>query len=90
MYRAKWFPYASTLADDRLFLEINQIISASKIDVNVRKRREKRIDKSVLSYINKAEIKHIKKRWNDLDLAPYLKKHSDRTSTRISEKNMPW
>lgn len=74
MYKAKWFPYASTLADDRLFLEINQIISSSKIDVNVSKRCEKRIDKSVLSYYNKAEIKRIKKRWNDLDLAPYLKK----------------
>lgn len=75
MYKAKWFPYASTLADDALFDEINEIIYSSRIGEDVSKRCEKRIDKAILSHYTKAEIKRIKKRWNSSkDIEPHLKK----------------
>ena len=74
MYQARWFPYASTLAGDMLFDEINEIIASSKIGATVSKRCEKRIDTAILSHYNKAEIKRIKKKWNDSEIEPYFKK----------------
>lgn len=74
MYKARWFPYASTLADGKLFDEITEIIYSSRIDDTVSKRCEKRIDKAILSYYTKPEIKRIKKRWNASDLEPHTKK----------------
>lgn len=75
MYKAKWFPYASTLADDALFEEINEIIFSSRIDENVSKRCEKRIDKAILSHYTPKEIKRIKKQWKSSEtLEPFMKK----------------
>ena len=74
MYQARWFPYASTLAGDMLFDEINEIIASSKIGATVSKRCEKRIDTAILSHYTKAEIKRIKKKWNDSEIEPYFKK----------------
>lgn len=74
MYKAKWFPYASTLADDALFEEINEIIFSSRIDDNVSKRCEKRIDKAILSYYTPKEIKRIKKQWKSSEIEPFMKK----------------
>lgn len=74
MYQARWFPYASTLAGDMLFDEINEIIASSKIGATVGQRCERRIDNAILSHYTKAEIKRIKKKWNDSELEPYFKK----------------
>lgn len=63
-----------TLAGDMLFDEINEIIASSKIGATVSKRCEKRIDTAILSHYNKAEIKRIKKKWNDSEIEPYFKK----------------
>jgi len=74
MYKAKWFPYASTLADDALFDEINEIIYSSRIGEDVSKRCEKRIDKAILSYYTPKEIKRIKKQWKSSEIEPFMKK----------------
>lgn len=77
MYSAKWFPYASTLADDNLFEEINDIIFSSRInsDDTISKRAEKRIDKAILSFYTPKEIKRIKKQWkSSATLEPFMKK----------------
>lgn len=74
MYKANWFPYASTLADDTLFDEINEIIFSSHIDENISKRCEKRIDRAILSYYTPKRIKEIKKQWNASDIEPFMKK----------------
>ena len=74
MYQARWFPYASTLAGDMLFDEINEIIASSKIGATVSQRCERRIDNAILSHYTKAEIKRIKKKWNNSELEPYFKK----------------
>ena len=64
MYNAKWFPYAGWIADIELFAEVNDILNTSR---GMSKRCEKRIDKAILSYYTKAEIKHIKKQWKASD-----------------------
>ncbi len=77
MYSAKWFPYASTLADDNLFEEINDIIFSSRInaDDTISKRAEKRIDKAILSFYTPKEIRRIKKQWKSSEtLEPFMKK----------------
>ena len=61
-------------AGDMLFDEINEIIASSKIGATVSKRCEKRIDTAILSHYTKAEIKRIKKKWNDSEIEPYFKK----------------
>ena len=71
MYDAKWFPYAGWIADIELFAEVNDILSTSR---GMSKRCEKRIDKAILSYYTKAEIKRIKKQWKASDLEPHIKK----------------
>ena len=65
MYETKWFPYAGWIADMSLFREVNEIISTSK---GVSKNREKRIDKAILSYYTKTEIRGIKRLWRNTDL----------------------
>ena len=65
MYETKWFPYAGWIADMSLFREVNEIISTSK---GVSKNREKRIDKAILSYYTKTEIRGIKRLWWNTDL----------------------
>lgn len=71
MYDAKWFPYAGWLADIELFVEVNEILGSSR---GMSKRCEKRIDKAIISYYTKAEIKHIKKQWRESNLEPHVKK----------------
>ena len=71
MYDAKWFPYAGWIADIKLFAEVNDILGTSR---GMSKRCEKRIDKAIISYYTKAEIKRIKKKWKESDLEPHIKK----------------
>lgn len=71
MYDAKWFPYAGWIADIELFAEINEILGSSR---GMSKRCEKRIDRAIISYYTKAEIKHIKKQWRESDLESHVKK----------------
>lgn len=71
MYDAKWFPYAGWIADVELFAKVNDILGSSR---GMSKRCEKRIDKAIISYYTRAEIKCIKKRWKGSDLEPHIKK----------------
>ena len=71
MYDAKWFPYAGWIADIKLFVEVNDILGTSR---GMSKRCEKRIDKAIISYYTKAEIKRIKKQWKESDLETHIKK----------------
>lgn len=71
MYECKWFPYAGWIADFSLFSEVSEIISTSR---GASKRREKRIDKVILSYYTKNEIKNIKRSWKQSDLESHIKK----------------
>ena len=71
MYDAKWFPYAGWIADTSLFAEVEGILCSSR---GMSQRCEKRIDKAILSYYTKAELKRIKKSWQQADLEPHIKK----------------
>lgn len=71
MYDAKWFPYAGWQADAKLFAEVTDILNSSR---GMSKRCEKRIDKAILSYYTKSEIKRIKRDWNASELDSYVKK----------------
>lgn len=71
MYDAKWFPYVGWIADVKLFAEVNEILGSSR---GMSKRCENRINKAIISYYTKAEIKNIKRRWMKSDLEQYLKK----------------
>lgn len=71
MYEAKWFPYAGWQADAKLFAEVSDILNSSR---GMSKRCEKRIDKAILSYYTKSEIKRIKRDWNASELDSYVKK----------------
>ena len=71
MYECKWFPYAGWTVNYELFVEVTDILSTSR---QGSARREKRIDKAIISYYTKQEIKNIKRSWNRSDLKPYIKK----------------
>lgn len=71
MYEAKWFPYAIWMSEIGLFVEISDVLDSSR---GMSKRCEKRIDKAILSYYTKSEIKEIKKRWNATELDTHIKK----------------
>ena len=71
MMECKWFPYAAWAADLNLFAEISEIMATSR---GVSKRREQRIDRAVLSYYDKDEIRYIKKSWRESDLEPHIKR----------------
>ena len=71
MYECKWFPYAAWISDIDLFTEVLDIISSSR---GKSKRRERRVDKAILSYYTDNEIKSIKRRWKNTDLEPHTKR----------------
>ena len=71
MYESKWFPYAGWTVNIELFAEVNEIIVSSR---GASQRREKRIDKVILSYYTAKEIKIIKRGWRNSDLEPHTKK----------------
>jgi len=71
MYDCKWFPYAGWIADIELFSEICDIIANSR---GASKRREKRIDKTIIAYYSFKEIKNIKRSWKQTDLDPHIKR----------------
>lgn len=71
MYECKWFPYAGWVADFSLTSEVFNILSTSR---GVSARREKRMDKAILSYYTPQEVKDIKRSWKNSDLEPYIKK----------------
>ncbi len=50
------------------------------------KRCEKRIDKAIISYYTKTEVKHIKKQWHESDLEPYVKKALGQTIETYLQK----
>lgn len=62
MYECKWFPYAGWAADITMTAEISDILATSR---GASKRREKRIDKVILDYYDKNEIKFIKRIWRE-------------------------
>lgn len=71
LYECKWFPYASWSADFGLVEDIYRVLFSSR---GCSKRREKRIDKLILSYYTTQELKDIKREWRNSDLAPHIKK----------------
>lgn len=71
MYECNWFPYAGWSANVTLAAEISEILSTSR---GASKRREKRIDKAILSYYTPQEIRSIKRSWNNSELEPFIKK----------------
>lgn len=71
MYECKWFPYAGWAADITMTAEISDILATSR---GASKRREKRIDKVILDYYDKNEIKFIKRIWRESDLEPHIKR----------------
>lgn len=71
MMECKWFPYAAWAADLNLFAEISEIMATSR---GASRRREQRIDRAVLSYYDKDEIRYIKKSWRESDLEPHIKR----------------
>lgn len=71
MYECKWFPYAGWAADISMTVAISDVIATSR---GASKRREKRIDKVILDYYDKNEIKFIKRTWRESDLEPHIKR----------------
>ena len=69
MYECKWFPYAGWAADITMTAEISDILATSR---GASKRREKRIDKVILDYYDKNEIKFIKRIWRESDLESHI------------------
>lgn len=65
MYEAKWFPYVGLIARMGLFNEVTAIVLTSR---GASKRRERRIDKAIISYYSDAEIRCIKNSWWESDL----------------------
>lgn len=66
MYESKWFPYAGWMAKNQRLYNVLEIIRTSR---GASERREKRIDKAIMSFYTAAEIRHLKKEWwaSDLD-----------------------
>ena len=60
MCKAKWFPYIVWNVDIAQLKEINVIINTSQYGS---KNQEKRIDKAIITYYTKTEIRTIKKAW---------------------------
>lgn len=71
MYECKWFPYAGWMASIDLLADVSDILATSR---GSSKRREKRIDKAILDYYTPAEIRKIKRSWNNSDLEKHIKK----------------
>ena len=71
LMECKWFPYAAWAADLNLFAEVSDIMATSR---GASKRREQRIDRAILSYYDKTEIRYIKRSWKETDLDSHIKK----------------
>lgn len=71
MYECYWFPYGGPANSISLMFDVFDIIATSR---GASKRREKRIDQVIFSYYTTTEIKNIKRRWNNSDLKPHIKK----------------
>lgn len=71
MYECKWFPYVGWTAGIDLVTEISDILATSR---GASKRRNQRVDKAILDYYTKKEIKRIKREWNASDLEFHIKK----------------
>ena len=71
LMECKWFPYAAWAADLNLFAEVSDIMATSR---GASKRREQRIDRAILAYYDKTEIRYIKRSWKETDLDSHIKK----------------
>lgn len=71
LMECKWFPYAAWAADLNLFAEVSDIMATSR---GASQRREKRIDKAILAYYDKAEIRRIKRSWKASSMDGHIKK----------------
>ena len=71
LMECKWFPYAAWAADLNLFAEVSDIMATSR---GASKRREQRIDRAILAYYDKTEIRYIKRSWKGTDLDSHIKK----------------
>ena len=71
LMECKWFPYAAWAADLNLFAEVSDIMATSR---GASKRREQRIDRAILAYYDKTEIRYIKRSWKETDLDSHIKR----------------
>ena len=71
LMECKWFPYAAWAADLNLFAEVSDIMATSR---GASKRREQRIDRVILAYYDKTEIRYIKRSWKETDLDSHIKR----------------
>ena len=71
MHESKWFPYAGLLANPALMFFVVDIINTSR---GASIRRQKRIDKAILSYYTNSEIKKTVQGWSHSDLDNTTKK----------------
>ena len=71
LMECKWFPYAAWAADLNLFAEVSDIMATSR---GASQRREKRVDKAILAYYDKAEIRRIKRSWKSSSMDAHIKK----------------
>lgn len=71
LMECKWFPYAAWAADLNLFAEVSDIMATSR---GASKRREQRIDRAILAYYDKTEIRYIKRSWKETDSDSHIKK----------------
>ena len=71
LMECKWFPYAAWAADLNLFAEVSDIMATSR---GASKRREQRIDRAILTYYDKTEIRYIKRSWKETNLDSHIKR----------------
>lgn len=71
MYECKWFPYIAWSSDISLFRDVSKILETSR---GKSMRREKRIDRAIISYYTTDKIKSIQQSWRESDLEPYIRK----------------
>lgn len=71
MYESKWFPCSEAQTSDEVYDGIMDILATSR---GASKRREKRIDKLILSYYTDERVREFKRNWRSSDLDSSMKR----------------
>ena len=71
MFDAKWFPYATWIADYKMLFDMMEILKTSRVSKN----RIKRIDRLIFTYYDRNELDNFKRRWRqNVVCPPYMKR----------------